>query len=371
MTTNFLVRFDPMDFKSIIIKWYNKNKRDLPWRKTSDPYYIWVAEVILQQTRVAQGHDYYLRFIGTFPTIKHLADAPLDKVMKAWQGLGYYTRARNLQKAAQQILTNYDGKLPKSYNELLKISGIGPYSAGAIASFAFKEAVPAIDGNVYRVLSRVFGVFASPETSTGKKDFFNLAMELIDKEQPDIFNQALLDFGALQCVPRSPDCLSCPFNDICYAYRNNLTNQLPVKGKKLTIRERYLNYLLIRCKGMTFIQRREPGDIWTSLYEFPLIETNKQVDLNELMIENAWHELIGEETPNILHVSQLVKHPLSHQTLYTRFIIIEIKKPTYALKSNYIKIAIPEIQDYSIPRVIDNFLAAEPAEKYFRKDNEK
>ncbi|MHC1702748.1 MAG: A/G-specific adenine glycosylase [Tenuifilaceae bacterium] len=354
-----------MEFKNIIIKWYHENKRDLPWRNTDNPYFIWISEVILQQTRVAQGHDYYLRFINTFPTIKHLADAHIDKVMKVWQGLGYYTRARNLHKGAQQILTNFNGELPNSYNELIKIRGIGPYSAGAIASFAFKEVVPAIDGNVYRVLSRVYGVFASPESSAGKKDFFNLAMEIIDKNQPDVFNQALLDFGALQCIPRNPNCLTCPFSDICYAYRNNLVDQLPIKGKKLTIRERFLNYILIRYKDSTFIKRREEGDIWTSLYEFPLIETKKLVNLEELMNEPDWKALIGKEIPNILHVSQPVKHPLSHQTLYTRFLIIEIKKPSAKLKTNYLKILTPEIQEYSIPRVIDNFLAAEPSEKYF------
>jgi A/G-specific adenine glycosylase len=361
----FLVRFDTMEFKNVIIQWYLNNKRDLPWRNTSNPYFIWISEVILQQTRVAQGHDYYLRFINAFPTIKHLADAEIDMVMKLWQGLGYYTRARNLHKAAKQILTNFNGELPNSYTELLKIKGIGPYSAGAIASFAYKEVVPAIDGNVYRVLSRVYGVFSSPESSTGKKEFHNLVMELIDRDRPDVFNQALLDFGAMQCVPRSPNCLSCPFNQICYAYRNNLVNQLPVKGKKLVIRERFLNYLLIRYKNSTFIQRRDEGDIWTSLYEFPLIETKQRVDLDELMNNDKWKELIGNKPPSILHVSALVKHPLSHQLLFTRFIIVEIEKPTYFLKANYKKILIPEVQNYSVPRVIDSFLAAEPAEKYF------
>lgn len=361
----FLVRFDTMEFNKVIIKWYLENKRDLPWRNTSNPYFIWISEVILQQTKVAQGHDYYLRFISAFPTVKHLANADIDKVMKLWQGLGYYTRARNLHKAAQQILTNYNGELPKSYTELLKIKGIGPYSAGAIASFAFKEVVPAIDGNVYRVLSRVYGVFSSPESSAGKKEFHSLVMELIDKDRPDIFNQALLDFGALQCVPRSPNCITCPFNHICYAYRNNLVGQLPVKGKKIAVRERFLNYLIIRYKNSTFIQRRAEGDIWTLLYEFPLIETKQKVHLEELINDQKWEDLIGKEPPSILHVSPLVKHPLSHQSLYTRFIIVEVKKPTYFLKANYKKIPIPEVQNYSVPRVIDNFLAAEPAEKYF------
>jgi len=356
-----------MDFKNAIIKWYTENKRDLPWRNTDNPYHIWISEVILQQTRVIQGLDYYNRFISTFPTIKDLANANLDKVMKVWQGLGYYTRARNLHKGAKQIMADYNGALPTSYKELLKIKGLGPYSAGAIASFAFKEAVPAVDGNVYRVLSRVFGVFTSTETSSGKKEFFNLTMELIDKKHPDTFNQALLDFGAMQCVPRSPDCPLCPFSDICYAYRNNLINQLPVKGKKVTARDRFLNYIILRYKDSTFIQRREGGDIWNSLYEFPLIETSMSVELDALVEESTWKELFGKERLEILYSSPAIKHLLSHQILYTKFIIVEISKPTYYLKANYQKISIPDIQEYSIPKVIDNFLAAEPSEKYFRR----
>jgi len=359
-----------MDFKDIIVKWYNENRRDLPWRNTNNPYHIWISEVILQQTRVAQGLDYYYRFINTFPTIKDLAEANIDKVMKVWQGLGYYSRARNLHAGAKQIMTDYQGVLPSSYTELLKIMGLGPYSSGAIASFAFKEVVPAIDGNVYRVLSRIFGIFASPETASGKKEFFNLTMELIDRKHPDTFNQALLDFGAMQCVPRSPDCLACPFSDICYAYRNNLVNRLPVKGKKIVSRDRFLNYIIVRYGGSTFIQRREAGDIWTSLYEFPLIETSSSVELEVLMNDSIWKDLFGNAKVKILYVSNPIKHLLSHQTLYTKFIIVEIIKPNYFLKSNYLKIPIPDIQEYSIPKVIDNFLAAEPAEKYLRK-NEK
>jgi A/G-specific adenine glycosylase len=358
-----------MDFKQIIIGWYNQNKRDLPWRNTDNSYYIWISEVILQQTRVAQGLDYYKQFITTFPTIKELANADIDKVMKVWQGLGYYTRARNLHAAAKQIIADYNGKLPTSYKELLKIKGLGPYSAGAIASFAFKEAIPAIDGNVYRVLSRIYGLFASSETSNGKKEFFNLTMELIDKKHPDIFNQALLDFGAMQCIPRNPNCLACPFSDICYAFRNNLINQLPVKGKKIATRDRYLNYIIIRYKDSTYMQRREAGDIWNSLYEFPLIETSKAVDLDLLIEEPRWKDLFGVQKLKVLYCSQNIKHLLSHQTLYTKFVILEISKQNYFLKSNYQNILISEIQEYSIPKVIDNFLAAEPAEKYLRSNN--
>jgi A/G-specific adenine glycosylase len=357
-----------MDFNKIIIKWYNENRRELPWRETKNPYYIWISEVILQQTRVAQGLEYYNRFISTFPTIKDLANADIDKVMKIWQGLGYYTRARNLHSSAKQILTDYNGKMPSTYSELLKIKGLGPYSAGAIASFAYGEAVPAIDGNVYRVLSRVFGLFSSSETASGKKEFYNLTLELMDKENPDTFNQALLDFGALQCVPRSPNCADCPFQDICYAYRNNLTNQLPVKGKKLKTRDRYLNYIIIKHKVYTFIKRREVGDIWTSLYEFPLIETDSSADIKTLLMNSAWKEHFAKEEVIVLYESQVIKHILSHQTLYTKFYIVEVSKPTYYITTNYLKVKVDDIQDYSTPRVIDNFLAAEPSEKYLRNN---
>jgi A/G-specific adenine glycosylase len=354
-----------MEFKDIIIKWYIANKRDLPWRNTLNPYYIWVSEVILQQTRVNQGLDYYLRFINTFPTIKELADAPIDKVMKIWQGLGYYSRARNLQKGAQQVLYQFNGELPKSFDELLRIKGIGPYSAGAIASFAFKQPVPAIDGNVYRVLARVFGVFASTETSMGKKEFFGLVMELIDKKKPDIFNQALLDFGALQCTPHSPVCNKCPFSTICFAFRNNMVNQLPVKGKKIKTRDRFFNYLLLRKGDKTFIRKRVGNDIWNSLYEFPLIETLELIDFEKLLFTDEWKELIGKGKASIMSVSEPVKHILSHQTIYSRFIIIEIKTTSYNLKNNFVEIPINEINEYSIPRLIDSYMAAEPVEKYF------
>jgi len=353
-----------MDFKETIVKWYLENRRDLPWRNTDNPYYIWISEVILQQTRVVQGLSYYHHFIETFPTVKDLAEANIDKVMKVWQGLGYYSRARNLHCAAQQILSDYNGNLPSTYKELLKIKGLGPYSAGAIASFAFKESVPAIDGNVYRVLSRVYGIFASPETSAGKKEFYDLTMELIDLKMPDIFNQALLDFGALQCIPRSPECLACPFSNICYAFRNNMVSQLPVKGKKIITRDRFFNYIIIRYRDSTFIQRREVGDIWTSLYEFPLIETKSTVELAVLMKEKGWVELFGNNKVTVLHISVPIKHQLSHQTLYTKFIIVEVSKINRFMKSNYLKVYITNIQEYSVPKVIDNFLAAEPAEKY-------
>ncbi|HOP03429.1 MAG TPA: A/G-specific adenine glycosylase [Tenuifilaceae bacterium] len=354
-----------MDFKSFLIAWYNKNKRDLPWRNTTDPYLIWIAEIILQQTRVAQGLGYYLRFTSEFPTVFDLANANEDKVLKVWQGLGYYTRARNLQKAAKRIVKQYKGKLPGSYDELITIEGIGPYSAGAIASFAFKQVVPAIDGNVYRVMARIFGVFSSPHTSKGKKEFFNLVLELMDRRHPDVFNQALLDFGALQCTPLAPKCDDCPFREYCYAYRNNVIDSLPLKPKRNVPRDRYFNYIMMVYGYDTFISKRKGNDIWVSLYEFPLIETNTLINEGEVAMLTEWRTIFRGVNVKVKHVSPPVKHVLSHQTIYARFFIVELNEVPRFVKKNFIQTPKSELDAYSIPTLIDSYLAAEPAAKYF------
>lgn len=361
----FLLKFDLMDFKSFLIAWYNKNKRDLPWRNTTDPYLIWIAEIILQQTRVAQGLGYYLRFTSEFPTVFDLANANEDKVLKVWQGLGYYTRARNLQKAAKRIVKQYKGKLPGSYDELITIEGIGPYSAGAIASFAFKQVVPAIDGNVYRVMARIFGVFSSPHTSKGKKEFFNLVLELMDRRHPDVFNQALLDFGALQCTPLAPKCDDCPFREYCYAYRNNVIDSLPLKPKRNVPRDRYFNYIMMVYGYDTFISKRKGNDIWVSLYEFPLIETNTLINEGEVAMLTEWRTIFRGVNVKVKHVSPPVKHVLSHQTIYARFFIVELNEVPRFVKKNFIQTPKSELDAYSIPTLIDSYLAAEPAAKYF------
>jgi A/G-specific adenine glycosylase len=359
-----------MDFKDLLIDWYKNNGRDLPWRRTTNPYYIWVSEVILQQTRVNQGMSYYLRFVEQFPTIKDLANADPDDVMKAWQGLGYYTRARNLQAGAKQVIENFNGELPKSYEELLKIKGLGMYSAAAVASFAFNEAVPAIDGNVYRILARVFGVFTSVDTGPAKREFFNLGMELIDKKEPAIFNQAIIDFGALVCTPRVPKCEECPMQQFCYAYRNNIVYSFPVKGKKNAPKDRFFTYLMINHKGYTYVNKREGKDIWHSLYEFPLIETHTQLSIEDLIQLDEWGELIGSGNVKILSVSEPIKHQLSHITLYARFVIVEVEKVAYRVKSDYRKVLITKLHELSVPRLIDLYLAAEPVSKYFlRKED--
>ncbi|MGE0077006.1 MAG: A/G-specific adenine glycosylase [Bacteroidales bacterium] len=354
-----------MDFKELLVEWYRLNGRDLPWRRTADPYCIWVSEIILQQTRVSQGMAYYFRFIEQFPSIQHLANASIDDVMKVWQGLGYYTRARNLQAGARQVMELYNGELPQSYKELLKIKGLGSYSAAAVASFAFNVAVPAIDGNVYRILSRVFGIFTPIDTSQAKREFFDLGMELIDKKDPAIFNQAIIDFGALVCTPRVPKCETCPMQGFCYAYRNNIVYSFPIKGKRIVPKDRFFTYLMINHKGYTYVNKREGKDIWHSLYEFPLIETVTQLLPEELMQLDEWKELLGDVNVNILSISDPIKHQLSHITLYARFIIVEVSSISYKVKLNYRKVHIGKLHELSVPRLIDLYLAAEPTEKYF------
>lgn len=356
-----------MEFSSLLIEWYLENGRDLPWRNTSNPYHIWVSEVILQQTRVAQGMDYYLRFIGELPTVRDLAEADEDRVLKLWQGLGYYTRARNLQRGAKWVMERHKGQLPHLYNELLQVPGLGPYSAGAIASFAFNAEVPAIDGNVYRIISRIFGVFDSPHTSKGKRVFTQIVQELIPSGKAATFNQALLDFGALQCVPQSPSCSSCPFNAICYAYRNNMVASLPVKASKLNVINRYFNFIVIESKGFTYMSKRSAKDIWHSLYEFPLIETETELTTEQLIGLPQWSKLVGKQGFYIRHISPQITHKLSHRTLKVRFVIVAIHNTNAFLSRNYTRYRIDELEALSVPVVIEKFMAAEPFERYVVK----
>lgn len=354
-----------MDFSSILFKWYRTNARDLPWRNTTNPYHIWVSEVILQQTRVVQGISYYNRFIECFPTIQSLAQANIDDVMRVWQGLGYYTRARNLKAGAIQVIEQYNGNLPKTYKELLRIKGLGAYSAAAIASFAFGEAVPAVDGNVYRILSRIFGIFTPIDSTSGKKEFFALANELISRTEPGRFNQALIDFGALQCTPKSPACPNCPFSAYCYAYKNNLVAVLPIKRKKKLPVERFFYYFLIKHKGHTFIKRRQENDIWHSLYEFPMIETTATLGHEQLIKRIGSLNFLSGSTVKVLSISQPIRHLLSHRTIWATFIILEIDSPNYILLNDYFMVPIDGVSHYSFPRLIDVYMAAEPVIKYF------
>ena len=260
-----------MNFSKLLIDWYLSNQRELPWRKTKNPYHIWLSEIMLQQTRVAQGLPYYLRFTEEFPTVFDLAEASEEKVLKLWQGLGYYSRARNLHFTAKEIVKNHQGQFPSDYHQLLKLKGIGSYTAAAITSFAFNQPYAVVDGNVIRVLSRVFGIEIPYDSVTGKKRFQQLAQELLIKNKPGMYNQAIMEFGALQCKPKSPNCSICPMQDFCIAYQAMEVHAFPVRSKKIKVKERFLHFLMIQTDNGICIGKRKSG-IWNGLYEFPFFE---------------------------------------------------------------------------------------------------
>lgn len=310
-----------MTFSNLLIQWYLQNKRDLPWRNTTNPYPIWLSEIILQQTRVAQGTPYFYNFLNQFPTVSHLAQADEQQVLKLWQGLGYYSRARNLHQTAQYIVNELDGILPNSYAGLLQLKGIGEYTAAAIASFAYNEPVPVVDGNVFRVLSRYFGIQSDISLGKTKKEFTALAAELLPKDQPALFNQAIMEFGALQCVPKSPSCEDCIFNTSCVALQKGLVGELPVKSKKLKVSHCYFNYIVVTdTNGNTKLQQRTDKGIWYNLYEFPLIETQQEEGFETIapLIQND--ASFGASVISIQEVNPIsIVHKLSHQHLHIKF----------------------------------------------------
>ena len=314
-----------MSFSKQLIKWYEIHKRDLPWRTTQEAYHIWLSEVILQQTRVNQGLPYYEKFVEAFPTVTDLAAAPQEKVLKLWQGLGYYSRARNLHFAAQQIV-EMGGVFPGSYRKLLDLKGVGDYTAAAIASFAFKEAVPVVDGNVYRVLSRIYGISTPINEAAGVKEFKELAIQLLDKKSPHIYNQAIMELGALQCVPKNPDCAVCPFNNNCIAFNDNRIQELPVKIKKIKIKNLHHHYLVIQTPdGNTILQERPQTGIWAGLYEFPFIESDGallSIELREQLERQEWWS--GLRFRESVYNQEPVIHKLSHRRVHAYFWIIEV-----------------------------------------------
>ena len=317
-----------MNFANSLTKWYIQNKRDLPWRNTQNPYLIWLSEIMLQQTRVAQGMPYFLSFTTAFPTVFDLANASEEQVLKLWQGLGYYSRARNLHKTAQKIAYEYNGIFPNNYTDLLQLKGIGEYTAAAIASFSYNEVVPVVDGNVFRVLSRYFDIESDIGIGSTKKEFAALALELMSKDNPALFNQAIMEFGALQCVPKSPNCEICVLNSGCLALQKNKVNQLPVKSKKLNVKNRYFNYLIFTDEQQkTIVQKRSEKGIWHNLYEFPLIESECELDFETILHEIKNTSLIENKITSVseLTLTSLL-HKLSHQHLYIKFWKINLKR---------------------------------------------
>lgn len=343
------------EFSESLTGWYKKNKRNLPWRKTKDPYKIWLSEIILQQTQVAQGLSYYSNFIAKYPEIKHLAAAPINEVMKLWQGLGYYSRARNLHETAKYIVNNYKGIFPKTYGEIIALKGVGNYTAAAIASFAYDLPYAVVDGNVYRVLSRIFDISAAIDSAEGKKQFQNLANELLDKKQPAIHNQAIMEFGALHCRPVNPDCDTCVLKLKCFAFSKKTVFKRPVKSKKTKITHRYLYYFVFTNKNHVYLRKRNKKDIWQGLYEFFLIEKNMKTDLNELLKDKELKNIIGKAALSLKRVSHEYKHILSHQKLHAVFLNIEI--PSFSIKEDELKkIHFNSFAKYPLPRLIEKYV---------------
>jgi A/G-specific adenine glycosylase len=344
-------------FSGKITEWYRTHKRDLPWRNTSDPYLIWLSEIILQQTRVDQGMSYYLKFSSEFPTVSHLAKANNDKVMKLWQGLGYYSRARNLHAAAKTVAADFKGEFPSGYTDLLSLKGVGEYTAAAIASFAFNKPYAVVDGNVYRVLSRVFGIETPIDSTLGKKQFSELAQELLSKKDPGNYNQAIMEFGAIQCKPVNPDCENCPLNNMCYAFAKKKVAELPVKAKKTKVRNRYFNYIVLNHKGTTAIKKRTEKDIWINLHDFPLFETDQQLSEDQFLRSADWKKFIGKINYSVRTISDPYKHILSHQHIFARFIEIDCDKSFQNLISKpLILIKRKDIHKYAVSRLMENYL---------------
>ena len=339
-------------FSDKIVKWYLINKRPLPWRETTDPYKIWLSEVILQQTRVNQGLPYYQQFIQAYPTILDLAKAPEQQVLRSWQGLGYYTRARNLHKCAKRVISMHSGIFPQSYEELLKLPGIGQYTAAAIASFSFHEPVAVLDGNVFRVLSRIFGIDTAINSPEGKKQFTLLANELLSKRVPALHNQAIMEFGALHCTPQNPKCPDCPFKNTCFAFNKEIVHLFPVKTAGKKTRKRYFFYLVVEKNKTILMKKRLEKDIWHGLFDFVLIEKTKPAKPENVLEENK--KLF--RTIKVVSISKLYKHILTHQTIHCRFIHLKAG-PAFLIPDEEHRFYSPaEIVSLPKPALISRFL---------------
>jgi len=345
------------DFTRILLKWHkSQNFREMPWKGEKDPYKIWLSEVILQQTRVEQGWAYYEKFLAAFPTVHDLASAPEQKVFKQWEGLGYYTRCRNLIATAKKIDTGFNGRFPSIYKEILSLKGIGPYTAAAIASFAFNLPHAVVDGNVTRVLARYFGISTPIDTTAGKKQFTELADALLDPLQAGIYNQAIMDFGATVCTPRNPLCTSCVQQANCVARQKGQTNQLPVKTKNIQKKQRFLYYFIVESPGdKLYIRERTGKDIWEGLYEFILLETNKTTAPEDALRSDFIRQLFEGQALTVKYISRVYRQELSHQTLRGQFITVSLKKPLPGLK-DYLLVPKSALTEYAFPKFINAWL---------------
>ena len=343
------------DFSRILLNWNReKNTRKMPWKGEKDPYKIWLSEIILQQTRVEQGLSYYNNFIKTFPDVHQLASAPEEKIFKLWEGLGYYSRCRNLIASAKYISKELKGKFPGTYEDIKALKGVGPYTAAAISSFAFSLPHAVVDGNVFRVLSRIFGISMPADSTEGKKKFTELANRLLEKKQPGPYNQAIMDFGAVICKP-VPVCDQCVFKRKCYAFLHNKIDALPVKRKKLNIKKRWFYYLIIEHKAETAIRQRTGKDIWNQLYEFPMIEMDKELDLKTILAKAENAALLKTKAYEVIAVSPSYKQQLSHQLITGQFIEIKMKRKPVQ-KNDWFWIPKKKLKKFAFPRFINYFL---------------
>lgn len=348
-------------FTQTLLRWYPQNQRELPWRNTKDPYIIWLSEIILQQTRVAQGLPYFERFLAHYPTVEELAAAPVEEIMRLWQGLGYYSRARNLHQCARDIAFHKNGAFPKTYQELMQLKGVGKYTAAAIASFAYGEKTAVVDGNVFRVLSRYFGITADIGSSAGKKTFEKLANEAISPSYPDLYNQAIMEFGALQCTPKTPDCGTCPLQAGCFAFQKDLVRSLPVKEKKVKVSQRAFLYFHITCGEQLIIKERGENDIWQGLVDFPLEELNDLETIN-LRKSPLFLELQAFKPTIKYDPEKKYKHLLTHQKIFSNFVTFDVPEDqnsainNWALRKGYFPVTETELEKLGKPNLIVRYL---------------
>ncbi len=353
-------------FTEKLIKWHlRKNKRVMPWKGEKDPYKIWISEIILQQTRVEQGLEYYNKFILRFPTIDLLATAPEEEIFKLWEGLGYYSRCKNLISTAKNIFFDLQGNFPATFEEILKLKGVGPYTAAAIASFAFGLPHAVVDGNVTRVLSRYFGDSIPIDSAKGKNHFTQLANQLLNKKDPGQFNQAIMDFGATICKPQNPLCSDCVMIDQCVGYQSNIVELLPVKEKKLIKKKRWLSYFVFKLNKAVFIKKRTEKDIWQNLHEFFLIESKKHIEWDNQSINEYLNSKLNINDFEILSVSDTAVQQLTHQTLEGKFITINIKKASKCL-DKYMLFDFEQLDKIAFPRFITSYLETNELEKLMR-----
>lgn len=343
-------------FTKNLLKWHAANRRSMPWKETRDPYKIWLSEIILQQTRVTQGLPYYERITKKFPTVQALAHASEDEVLKLWEGLGYYTRARNMHRAAKQVLSEFEGTFPDTYESLLTLKGVGPYSAAAIASFAYDLPHAVVDGNVFRVLARYFGISEAVDDAEGKKSFSVLAQKLLDKNHPAEYNQAIMNFGAMVCKPANPGCAACIFNKDCFAFLHGATANFPVKGKKIVVKRRWFNYLVMESGADVIIEKRTSKDIWKGLYQFPILETHTYQSENEFL--DVWRQtaFFSKNNMSLKGISKMVEHKLTHQSISAQFFRVQVKDLQNPLPHGWLKVKRAALQEYGFPKLIVNYI---------------